>query len=77
MSLVKALRALLPASNSFLDKGRITTSSLFSQFNYQKYQLRSSRCWSYYCEKHSKLPDVLSNESIRMNLDPFSKWFSK
>jgi len=33
-------------------QGRITTSLLFSQFNYQKYQWRSSRCWNYYCEKH-------------------------
>ena len=29
----------------------VTTSLLFSQFNYQKYQWRS-RCWNYYFEKH-------------------------
>ena len=27
-------------------QGRVTTSILFSQFNYQKYQWRSSRCWT-------------------------------
>jgi len=36
----------------FSRQGRVTTSLLFSQFNYQKYQWRSSRCWNYYCEKH-------------------------
>ena len=33
-------------------QGRIATSLLFSQFNYQKYQWRSSPSWKYYCEKH-------------------------
>jgi len=47
LSLIKSLRALSPAWNCFLGKERITTSLFFIQFNYQKYQWRSSRCWNY------------------------------
>ena len=51
MSLMKSVRVLPPASNCFLDKEEL--QPLYSsQFNYQKYQWRSSQCWNYYCEKH-------------------------
>jgi len=40
MSLIKSLGVLSPTSNCFR-QGRVTTSLLFSQFNYQKYHWRS------------------------------------
>ena len=60
-------------------QGRITTSLLFGQFNYQKYQWRSSRCWNFHCEKHCliKASWCALNENTRMNLDQFLKWFWK
>jgi len=53
-SLLKKRRHSKQNTSEFTMKVRvwITTSSLFSQFNYQKYQWRSYQCWNYYCEKH-------------------------
>jgi len=79
MSLIKSLRALLPASNCFLDKeelqslctlGNSTTKSISEDLLGAEITIVQSSV-------SSKLPDVLLNESTRMNLDLFLKWFSK
>ena len=56
-------------------QGRVTAFLLFRQFNYQKYQWRSSRCWTTTVKSivSSKLPDVFLNENTLMNLDQFLK----
>ena len=74
MSLIKSLRAHLPASNCFLDKEELqllcflvnsTTKSISEDLDAGTTIVKSS----------SKLPDVLLNENIRMNWDQFFKWF--
>ena len=73
ISLIKSLRARLPALNCFLDKeelqplcslvNSITKSNSEDLLDAETTIVKSS----------SQLPDVLSNEN--MNLDEFLKWF--
>jgi len=79
LSLIKSLRALLPASNCFLDKEELqplcslvnsTTKSISEDLLDAETTIVKSIV-------SSKLPGVLFNENIRMNLDQFLKWFSK
>jgi len=71
MSLIKSLRARLPASNCFLDKeelqplsslGNSTTKSITEDLLDAATTIVKSIV-------SSKLPDVLLNENIRTNLD--------
>jgi len=57
-------------------QGRVIASSLFSQFNYQKCQWRSSQCWSYYCENRCRIKASWCVFK-HMNLDQFLKRFWK
>jgi len=77
MSLIKILRALLPASNCCLDKEELqplcslvnsTTKSISEDLLDAETTIAKSS---------SKLPDVRLNENIRMNSDQFLKWFWK
>jgi len=79
MSLIKSLRARLPASNYFLDKEELqplcslvnsTTKSISEDLLDAETTIVKSIV-------SSKLPDVLLNENIRMNFEQFLKWFWK
>jgi len=78
MSLIKPLRARLPASNCFLDKEELqplcslvhsTTKSISEDLDAETIIVKSI--------VSSKRPDVLLNENIRMNLDQFLNGFWK
>jgi len=78
MSLIKSLRARLPASSCFLDKEELqplcslvntTTKNISEDLLDAETTIVKSIVVS------SKLPDVLLNGNIRLNLDQFLKWF--
>jgi len=78
MSLVKYLRARLPASNCFLDKEELPLCSLVNSTTKSISEgLLDAETTIVKSIVSSKLPDVLSNENISMNLDQFLKWFWK
>ena len=79
MSLNKSLRARLPASNCFLDKEELQPLCSFVNSTTKSISedLLNAETTIVKSTVSSKLPDVLLNENIRMNLDQFLKWFWK
>jgi len=79
MSLNKSLRARLPASNCFLDKEELQPLCSFVNSTTKSISedLLNAETTIVKSTVSSKLPDVLLNENIRMNLDQVLKWFWK
>jgi len=76
MSLIKSLRARLPASNCFLDKEELQPlCSLVNSTTKNISEDLLDAGTTSIVKSSSKLPDVLLNENIRMNLDQFFKLF--
>jgi len=75
MSLIKSLRARLPASNSFLDKEELQPLCFLVNSSTKSISEDLLDDETTIVKNSSKLPDVLLNENIRMNLDQFLKWF--
>jgi len=76
MSLIKSLRARLPASNCFLDKEELQPlCSLVNSTTKNISEDLLDAGTTSIVKSSSKLADVLLNENIRMNLDQFFKLF--
>jgi len=75
MSLIKSLRARLPASNCFLDKEELQPLCSLVNSTTKSISEDLLDAETTIVKSSSKLPGVLLNENIRVNLDQFLKWF--
>jgi len=75
MSLIKSFRARLQSSNCFLDKEELQPLCSLVNSTTKSISEDLLDAETTIVKSSSKLPDVLLNENIRINLDQFLKWF--